>query len=139
GRRCCGCCSGRRSSRHATRKRGGGTESRRFQKIASWYVVARHKCLPLAPVAHLSRFAAAFRLPELAITSNTPSVLAPLGPEGASVLVTGKIKTLAEVVKTVPDGTHVALGGFAIARNPVAVVHELIRQNKRNLTVSQGV
>jgi len=66
-------------------------------------------------------------------------VLAPLGPEGASVLVTGKIKTLAEVVKTVPDGTHVALGGFAIARNPVAVVHELIRQNKRNLTVSQGV
>ena len=65
--------------------------------------------------------------------------MAPLGPQGASVQVTGKIKALAEVVKTVPDGAHVALGGFAIARNPVAVVHELIRQNKRNLTLSQGV
>jgi glutaconate CoA-transferase, subunit A len=53
--------------------------------------------------------------------------------------VTGKIKTAAEVVRTVPDGTHVALGGFAIARNPLAVVHELIRQGKRNLTLSQGV
>ena len=53
--------------------------------------------------------------------------------------MTGKIKTAAEVVRTVPDGTHVALGGFAIARNPVAVVHELIRQGKRNMTLSQGV
>ncbi len=53
--------------------------------------------------------------------------------------MTGKIKTVAEVVRTVPDGAHVALGGFAIARNPVAVVHELIRQGKRNLTLSQGV
>jgi acyl CoA:acetate/3-ketoacid CoA transferase alpha subunit len=61
------------------------------------------------------------------------------GRRGQASTVTGKIKTLAEVVKTVPDGAHVALGGFAIARNPVAVVHELIRQNKRNLTLSQGV
>jgi glutaconate CoA-transferase, subunit A len=53
--------------------------------------------------------------------------------------LTGKIRTLAQVVNTVADGAHVALGGFAIARNAVAVVHELIRQNKRNLTVSQGV
>jgi acyl CoA:acetate/3-ketoacid CoA transferase alpha subunit len=53
--------------------------------------------------------------------------------------VTGKIKTVAEVVSTVPDGAHVALGGFAIARNPIAVVHELIRQQKRDLTLSQGV
>ena len=53
--------------------------------------------------------------------------------------MTGKIKTVAEVVKTVPDGAHVALGGFAIARNPISVVHELIRQQKRNLTLSQGV
>src|SRR5437868_14070585 len=46
---------------------------------------------------------------------------------------------VAEVVGTVPDGAHVALGGFAIARNPIAVVHELIRQQKRNLTLSQSV
>lgn len=53
--------------------------------------------------------------------------------------MTGKIKTVTEVVSTVPDGAHVALGGFAIARNPITVVHELIRQQKCNLTLSQGV
>lgn len=37
------------------------------------------------------------------------------------------------------DGAHIALGGFAIARNPIAIVHELIRQQKRELVVSQGV
>jgi acyl CoA:acetate/3-ketoacid CoA transferase alpha subunit len=53
--------------------------------------------------------------------------------------VTGKIRTVTEVVKTVPDRTHIALGGFAIARNAITVVHELIRQGKRDLTLSQGV
>ena len=43
------------------------------------------------------------------------------------------------MVGSIPDGAHIALGGFAIARNVIAVVHELIRQDKRNLTVSQGV
>jgi len=43
------------------------------------------------------------------------------------------------MVGTIPDGAHIALGGFAIARNPIAVVHEMIRQGKRELTVSQGV
>ena len=32
-----------------------------------------------------------------------------------------------------------ALGGFAIARNVIAAAHELIRQRKRDLTISQGV
>ncbi len=53
--------------------------------------------------------------------------------------MTGKIRTVTEVVRTVPDGAHIALGGFAIARNVIVVVHELIRQEKRNLTLSQGV
>jgi len=53
--------------------------------------------------------------------------------------VTQKIKTAAEVVASIPECAHIALGGFAIARNVIAVVHELIRQQKRNLTVSQGV
>lgn len=53
--------------------------------------------------------------------------------------MTGKIRTVTEVVKTVPEGTHIALGGFAIARNVITVVHELIRQQKRDLTISQGV
>jgi acyl CoA:acetate/3-ketoacid CoA transferase alpha subunit len=53
--------------------------------------------------------------------------------------VAGKIKTAAEVVGSIPDGAHIALGGFAIARNVIAIAHELIRQNRRDLTVSQGV
>ena len=50
-----------------------------------------------------------------------------------------KLKTVAEVVKTIPDGSHIALGGFAIARNSINVAHELIRQQKKNLTLSQSV
>jgi glutaconate CoA-transferase, subunit A len=50
-----------------------------------------------------------------------------------------KIKSVSEVVSTIPSGSHIALGGFAIARNPIAVVHELIRQQKKDLTLSQGV
>jgi glutaconate CoA-transferase subunit A len=49
------------------------------------------------------------------------------------------MKTAKDVVGSIPDGAHIALGGFAIARNAIVPVHELIRQNKRNLTVSQGV
>ena len=53
--------------------------------------------------------------------------------------VANKLKTASEVVKMIPDGSHVALGGFAINRNLVVVAHELIRQHKRDLTISQGV
>jgi acyl CoA:acetate/3-ketoacid CoA transferase alpha subunit len=50
-----------------------------------------------------------------------------------------KVKTVAEVVRTIPDGSHIALGGFAINRCCIAVAHELIRQGKKKLTLSQGV
>lgn len=50
-----------------------------------------------------------------------------------------KLKSVAEVVRTIPSGAHIALGGFSIARNTIVAVHELIRQQKRDLTVSQGV
>jgi len=53
--------------------------------------------------------------------------------------MTDKVRSVSEVVRSVPSGSHIALGGFAIARNLIAVVHELIRQQKRDLTVSQGV
>ena len=53
--------------------------------------------------------------------------------------MTGKIQHIADVVRTIPDGAHIALGGFAIARNTIVAAHELIRQKKRNLTLSQGV
>lgn len=53
--------------------------------------------------------------------------------------MTNKLKSVAAVVKTIPDGAHIALGGFAIARNVITVAHELIRQNRRELTLSQCV
>ena len=53
--------------------------------------------------------------------------------------MTDKVKTVAEVVQTVPDGSHIALGGFAINRCNIVVAHELIRQRKKNLMLSQGV
>jgi len=53
--------------------------------------------------------------------------------------VADKVKNAAEVVRTIPNGSHIALGGFAVARNVITVVHELIRQQKRDLTLSQCV
>jgi acyl CoA:acetate/3-ketoacid CoA transferase alpha subunit len=53
--------------------------------------------------------------------------------------VAGKVKPVSEVVETIPAGAHIALGGFAIARNVITIVHELIRQQKGDLVVSQGV
>ena len=42
-----------------------------------------------------------------------------------------KIKPISEAVAAVWDGAHVFLSGFTIARNAIAIAHELIRQNKR--------
>lgn len=50
-----------------------------------------------------------------------------------------KVAGLADVVRSIPDGAHIALGGFATSRNPIAFVHELIRQQKKDLTLSQCV
>jgi acyl CoA:acetate/3-ketoacid CoA transferase alpha subunit len=50
-----------------------------------------------------------------------------------------KVKTITEVVQSIPDGSHIALGGFAIARNSIVFAHEIIRQRKKTLTLSQGV
>lgn len=45
------------------------------------------------------------------------------------------------VRKFVPDGAQVALGGFTVSRNPMAIAREIIRQGKKNLYLvchSQG-
>ena len=44
-----------------------------------------------------------------------------------------KVMTLSEAVKLVPDGARISLGGFTTQRHPMAFVHEMIRQKKRNL------
>jgi glutaconate CoA-transferase subunit A len=50
-----------------------------------------------------------------------------------------KVATLADAVASVPSGAHVALSGFATARCVMAFAHEVIRQGKKKLTVSQCV
>lgn len=50
-----------------------------------------------------------------------------------------KVSTLAEAVASVPNGSHVALSGFATARCTMAFAHEVIRQGINKLTVSQCV
>ena len=50
-----------------------------------------------------------------------------------------KVTTLAEAVASIPQGSHVALSGFATARCAMAFAHEVIRQGLKELTVSQCV
>ncbi|OHD67026.1 MAG: glutaconate CoA-transferase [Spirochaetes bacterium RBG_13_51_14] len=45
-----------------------------------------------------------------------------------------KVSTIGEVVKTmVNDGDYIAIGGFGANRIPTAIIHEIIRQGKKNL------
>jgi len=53
--------------------------------------------------------------------------------------MTGKVVPLDEAVAAVDDGSHVALTGFAITRNAVAVAHALIRAGRRGLRLSQVI
>lgn len=50
-----------------------------------------------------------------------------------------KVTTLAEAVSSISSGVHVALSGFATARCTMAFAHEVIRQEKKQLAVSQCV
>ncbi|HBY07799.1 MAG TPA: CoA transferase subunit A, partial [Chloroflexi bacterium] len=50
-----------------------------------------------------------------------------------------KVTTLSEAVASIPQGAHVALSGFATARCAMAFAHEVIRQDLKELTVSQCV
>ena len=50
-----------------------------------------------------------------------------------------KLVSITEAVSSIPDGSHIALGGFAITRCVIAFTHEMIRQRKRDLVISQCV
>lgn len=51
-----------------------------------------------------------------------------------------KVMELSQAVREIPEENgHLALGGFAIARNPIAFVNEIIRQHKKGLNVYQTV
>jgi glutaconate CoA-transferase, subunit A len=46
-----------------------------------------------------------------------------------------KVRTLADAVALVPDGARIAFGGQSVYQHPMAFVRELIRQQRRGLTV----
>jgi glutaconate CoA-transferase subunit A len=49
--------------------------------------------------------------------------------------VEDKTIPLKEAVKLVPNSAHLFWGGFGFQRPPMAFAHELVRQNKQNLTI----
>ena len=48
---------------------------------------------------------------------------------------TEKVRSIAEAASLVEDGSRIAIGGFAIYQRPMAVVRELIRQRRKDLTI----
>jgi len=46
-----------------------------------------------------------------------------------------KVCSLKEAVSRIKDGDRIAFGGFAVYQKPMAIVHEIIRAKKKNLTV----
>ncbi|MEM3848298.1 MAG: CoA-transferase, partial [Zestosphaera sp.] len=54
--------------------------------------------------------------------------------------VESKLMEASEAVRRfISDGSHIAMAGFAITRNAMALAHEIIRQGKRGLTVSESI
>ena len=51
-----------------------------------------------------------------------------------------KLMSISEAVaKFVSNGKHIAIGGCLNTRTPSALVHEIIRQGAKNLTVSRSI
>ena len=48
---------------------------------------------------------------------------------------TSKLCSISEAVAKIKDGDRVAFGGFAVYQKPMAIVREIVRQHKRNLTI----
>jgi glutaconate CoA-transferase subunit A len=46
-----------------------------------------------------------------------------------------KLGSVADAVALIPDGTRLAFGGFAIYQRPMVLIRELIRRQRRNLTI----
>lgn len=46
-----------------------------------------------------------------------------------------KVTSLKEAVALIPDGCRLAIGGHTFRRHPMALIYEIIRQRKKNLTL----
>src|SRR4051794_41082738 len=59
----------------------------------------------------------------------------PGGENEKEASMNSKLSALEDVIKSISDGATLALGGNTLHRTPVAAVHEIVRQGKRNLEV----
>jgi len=50
-----------------------------------------------------------------------------------------KVMSLPDALSLVKDGDHVAIGGNTFSRTPFAAVWEMIRQKRKNLTISRSI
>jgi glutaconate CoA-transferase, subunit A len=50
-----------------------------------------------------------------------------------------KVMSLTDAIATIRDGDHVAIGGNTFSRTPFASVWEIVRQRRKNLTVSRSI
>lgn len=50
-----------------------------------------------------------------------------------------KLTMLAEAVRLVTDGDHIAIGGCLFSRTPLALLSEVLRQGRRGLTLSRNL
>lgn len=50
-----------------------------------------------------------------------------------------KVMSLSEAISTISDGDHVAIGGNTFSRTPFASIWEIVRQEKKHLTVSRSI
>ncbi len=59
--------------------------------------------------------------------------------EAESKALRDKVTTAQEAVKLIRDGDHVAIGGCLFSRTPVLLVREILRQGKKELTLSRNL
>lgn len=59
--------------------------------------------------------------------------------EKKSLAATEKVTTLDEAVRLIRDNDHVAIGGCMFTRTPLALLMELLRQGRRDLTLSKNL
>lgn len=50
-----------------------------------------------------------------------------------------KVMTIEEATRLIEDGDHVAFGGLHYSGTPMAIIREIIRQKKRDLTISRTI
>jgi glutaconate CoA-transferase subunit A len=50
-----------------------------------------------------------------------------------------KVKSLGEAAALISDNSHVAIGGCHYSRTPMALIWEIIRQRKKNITFSKSI